>query len=392
MKMFFFLLLFLLSTHKAFTQMNSEDIQKIIDEIKLKYAPDKRTAVYDVKYSVDNEQITLVGETSIPEAKKELLGSFMNQNVIDKIELLPSKELSDRIFGIANLSVSDVRAKPDHASELTTQVLLGSTLKILKYSSGWYLVQCEDEYIGWMEDDGLARVDKNEFDSWRASDKVIVTAPFSFTYSESTSTSSIISDVVVGDLLKFISKDRGFVKVAYPDGRSAFINNSGVQDYESWLNSREQSFQAISKTAHSMIGFPYVWGGTSIKGVDCSGFTKLVFKLNGIELPRDASQQVYVGELVDTQNGFDNLLPGDLLFFGSRKDQNSGKERITHVAIYIGNLEFIHSSGRVRINSFDKEKSNFAEGRLKSFVRAKRILTSLGKNGVELTKNLIKRK
>lgn len=392
MKMFFFLVLFLLSTHKAFAQMNSENIQKIIDEIKIKYASDKRTAVYDVNYSVDDERITLLGETSIPEAKKELLSSFMNQKVIDKIELLPSKELSDKIFGIANLSVSDLRSKPDHAAELTTQVLLGSTLKILKYSSGWYLVQCEDQYIGWMEDDGLARVNRNEFESWRESDKVIVTAPFSFTYAETTPNSSIISDVVVGDLLKFISRDGQFIKVAYPDGRLAFINNSDVQDYETWLNSREYSFDAINKTAHSMMGFPYVWGGTSIKGVDCSGFTKLVFKLNGIELPRDASQQVYVGELVDTQHGFDNLLPGDLLFFGFRKDQNAGKERITHVAIYIGNLEFIHSSGRVRINSFDKERTNFAEGRLRSFIRAKRILTSLGKNGVELTKNLIKKK
>ena len=80
-------------------------------------------------------------------------------------------------------------------------------------------------------------------------------------------------------------------------------------------------------------------------------------------------------------------MPGDLLFFGS-KDYKSGREKITHVAIYIGNLEFIHASGRVRVNSLDRTKSNFAEGRLKTFIKAKRILTSLGSNGVNLIKNL----
>ena len=325
----------------------------------------------------------------MPAAENELLTLLSKADIVDQINLLPSEELGSKVFGIVNLSVVNVRTKPEHSAELATQVLLGAKLKILKSSGEWYLVQCEDNYIGWMDDDGVCFMDHQKFEEWNQSKKIIVTSPFSFSYSEENINSTPVSDVVQGNILKVLSQKNGFAKVEFPDGRIAFLPIAQVQDYEEWLGTRVQTFDTINLTAHSLMGIPYVWGGTSIKGLDCSGFTKIVFQLNGVQLPRDASQQVHVGELVDTQNGFDNLLPGDLLFFGT-KDHDSGKEKITHVAIYLGNLEFIHASGRVRINSFDKTKSNFAESRLKTFIKAKRILSSLGSNGVKLIKDFNK--
>jgi cell wall-associated NlpC family hydrolase len=116
--------------------------------------------------------------------------------------------------------------------------------------------------------------------------------------------------------------------------------------------------------------------------MDCSGFTKTVFYLNGIILPRDASQQVHTGELVDTKNGWENLKPGDLLFYGS-KATGERKERITHVSIYIGDGDFIHASGRVQINSFNPNKPYYSDYRKSGFIRAKRILNSIGTEGIE---------
>ena len=389
MKLLFTFIIFLLMIHQSTAQVNAGDIPKIIEEIRTKYAADKRTAIFNINFTSEEKFVYLSGETNLPEAKKELLSLLEKSNVVDQIIMLPSVDLGTKIYGIVNLSVADVRTKPEHSAELATQVLLGSRLKILKSSGEWYLVQCEDDYIGWMDNDGVYLMDHEKFDEWNKTKKIIVTIPFTFSYSEGNVYSTPVSDVVQGNLLKFISRKEDFIKVEFPDERIAFILNDQVQDYEEWLDERNQSYDAINFTAHMMMGIPYVWGGTSIKGLDCSGFTKRVFQLNGVQLPRDASQQVHIGELVDTKNGFDNLMPGDLLFFGSI-DHITGKEKISHVAIYLGNLEFIHASGRVRINSFDNTKSNFAEGRLKTFIKAKRVLGSLGRNDVKLIKDINK--
>jgi len=145
----------------------------------------------------------------------------------------------------------------------------------------------------------------------------------------------------------------------------------------------------ILATAQEYIGRPYLWGGTSGKGMDCSGFTKTVFYLNGVQLARDASQQVRTGNEIKTDATLKNLVPGDLLFFG-RKATAEKKERITHVGIYMGKGEFIHSSGDagVKIESLVKGASNFNKKRLDSFVKAKRMVNSLGKNGVDLLAEL----
>ena len=368
-------------------QMNKYDFGKSIEQVRQKFAPDKRTAVFNIVHEAKNNEVILIGETNLPEAKAELISNFKGLKIVDNISLLPSKDLGDKIFGVVNLSVSNVRTKPEHSAELATQVPLGSRLKILKAAGEWFLVQCEDDYIGWIDDDGFYSMNKAEFDEWNNSVKIIVTVPFTFAYSEKNILSVPVSDVVEGNLLRLVSQENDFVKIKFPDGREAFLSTSETQNYNKWLSTRVQSFEAIRNSAFSKMGLPYVWGGTSFKGVDCSGFTKIVFKSCALELPRDASQQVYVGELIDTHDGFENLEQGDLLFFG-RIDSVSGKEKITHVAIYLGNLEFIHASGRVRINSFDKNKSNFAADRLKTFIKAKRILTSIGKNGVKLTQDL----
>jgi len=386
------LLIFLILSYNLFSQekITMEEVQNVIETMKQIYAPDARTAILNLEIKQEENGFFVMGETNIPKAKEVLSEKLKELNTSIKLEIseLPSEELGDKIFGVVNISVANIRTKPEHSAEMATQALLGTPLKIYKKKGGWFMVQTPDDYIGWLDDDGFSQMNKVEFDIWNNSEKIIVTNKFGFSFSGKDENSVPVSDLVAGNILKFKNVDDSFTEVEYPDGRIAFIPSKHVQNYHSWLKSLEINQKNLISTAKSFMGLPYLWGGTSAKGVDCSGFTKTIYFLNGVLLPRDASQQVNVGELVDTENGFDNILPGDLLFFG-RKADGDKKERATHVGMYIGDTEFIHSSGMVKINSLDSSRENFSEYRFKSFIRAKRIISSLDKNGVKLLSNYL---
>jgi cell wall-associated NlpC family hydrolase len=365
----------------AQNKFDMEQIQNIIEEVKIKYAPDKRTALFNINAEKENEKITLKGETNLPEAKEELMQKLNEYKISEQIEVLPQAELEDKTYGIINLSVANLRVKPDHQEEMATQALLGTPVKVLKKERGWYLVQTPDEYISWIDGGGFHRVSYDSLLEWNNSGKIIYTKEFGFSYSSPDENSERVTDLVIGDILKYSGEENGFCKVAYPDGKTAYIKSEDCMLLDKWLSEVNPTNENIIKTAKTFMGIPYLWGGTSAKGMDCSGFTKTVFFLNGVVLPRDASQQVHTGEPVDTDDKLKNLQPGDLLFFG-RKGTGTTKERITHVAIYIGNGEYIHASGRVRINSFEKDKPNYNAYRDDSFVRAKRVLNSINSTGV----------
>ena len=124
----------------------------------------------------------------------------------------------------------------------------------------------------------------------------------------------------------------------------------------------EPSGELLEKYARDFLGSPYLWGGTSTKGMDCSGFTKTVYLLNGFIIPRDASQQIHAGEVVDEHLNFEGLEKGDLMFFGTKATDNN-EQRVTHVGIWLGNGkgEFIHSASKVRLSSIDPESKYYDE-------------------------------
>lgn len=342
-----------------------------LESVREQFAPDKRVALF----KVEQRGNVLAGETNMPEAKQDLLKKLKEANIsyVDSIEVLPEAELEGKNYGVIAISVANLRSEPKHPAELATQATMGTPVHVLKQERGWYLVQTPDKYLAWVDERGVSLMDKAAFDTWQKSPKLLYTKPYGFAYEAAEANAGTVSDLVYGDVLALQQKQGDFYAVTFPDGRKGFVPAAESVKYEEWLASRKPNGDNLVSTSKQLLGLPYLWGGTSFKGVDCSGFTKTVYFMNGLVLPRDASQQVHIGELVDTSNGWNNLQPGDLLFFGVPAKEGKS-ERVVHVGMWIGgNQEFIHSAGRVRISSMNPNAENFDEPELKRFLRAKRI-------------------
>lgn len=354
-----------------------EQLESINSAIKNEFAPDKRVAIYDINFETKNSKIVAYGITDSKEGYQKLLDSLTSLDVdfIDKIRVLPDEIIGDKMYAVARNSVINIRSKPKHSAELGTQGLLGMSLKILDKEGDFYRIQTPDHYISWVDKGGITKMNKKEFDAWKNSKKVIFTKNFGFVYADKNEESNIISDISLGGLLQYISEDASFYAVKYPDNRTGFVKKSEGLLYDNWINNLAYSKNNIEKTARAMQGFPYLWGGTSAKGMDCSGFTKMVYLMNGFVIPRDASQQINAGKKVDLKLDFSDLLKGDLLFFG-KKATSEKKQRVTHVGIWLGNgkQEFIHASGNVHISSMDKTQPNYDEFNKNRYLGSKRYL------------------
>ncbi|HLS37977.1 MAG TPA: C40 family peptidase [Sphingobacterium bovisgrunnientis] len=356
-----------------------KSILQTIESNKPKFAPDKRTKLLElINVDIKNNKYTI--QTTEKEVLPILKQELKQFSPSIKYQLLPDTSVQDKKQGIIQLSVANLRSKPGHSEELATQVLLGTKLDLLQKTRSDYRVRTPEGYIAWVPTSSVTAMDSMTFVDWQKSPKLIYTNEFGKSYSKPDQKSIRVSDLVYGNILTLTKENKNFYEVKYPDGRIAFIPKDEAITFDNWLKTRDLTAENIINSAKSMMGLPYLWGGTSVKGVDCSGFTKTSFYMNGYVIPRDASQQVLAGDevqIVDKDGKFSeelalkNLKPADLLFFAGGKTS-----RITHVALYIGNGEFIHSAGTVRINSMLKNANNYDDFQTRTLVSAKRYIGS----------------
>jgi SH3-like domain-containing protein len=351
-----------------------ENARQTIHEVMNNAINDPRVNYFNISAEIMEGRVVIIGETDLAMAKNAIIQKLDSSVIkyIDSIELLPSATVSALPFALVNLSAANLRKSPGHSSELVTQALMGYPVKILKRERNWYLVRCPDKYIGWVEEDEITPISGDSLETYRKADKIIFTGLFGSVINKNSNASEPVADLVAGNILILIRDTGGFYEVRLPDGRMGFMDKNSTMKFELFIREKKPEAGSLVETARSMLGIPYLWGGTCVKGMDCSGFTKTIYSMNGLDLPRDADQQAAVGETVDDSRRFDRLEPGDLLFFG-RREPGDTEPDITHVGMWIGHMRYIHASGRVRINSMDSASADFSRYNYNRYIKSKRV-------------------
>lgn len=284
-----------------------------------------------------------VSDGDVLSSIRERIGANGNTGLIDWI-ILPEAGTSLPQRYVSASSVADVRRQPDHASELLTQIIYGDVALPLKIEGDWVLVRLDDGYVGWIRSWHLHDVTIDENDSYAKGVGFRVAVNHAEVFTAPDAESLRVTDLVIGTrLVATACGQRGWRAVTLPDGKSGYLR---AQSLEKQPRAGRVVRERLASTGLRFLGTPYIWGGTTPKGFDCSGLIQRIFALHGVRLPRDSDIQSGFGELVSTRNPA-ALRTGDLLFFGRTA------ERITHVAMMLTDGLFLHAYGQVRVGSLD---------------------------------------
>ena len=280
-------------------------------------------------------------------------------------------------WGLVTVGCASLRGEPRHGAELETQATMGTPVLLDTLTCGeWRMVTMPDGYRAWMHTSAFVAMSDEEIREWRKSPRVIVTAPYGCTVTSDTivpAAECAVTDATLGAIFRGTIVPRDFSEcstcstaVELPDGRTGFLPTECVADFAQWSR-RQMSVDTILTTARSLNGVTYLWGGTTPKALDCSGFTQVCFRNAGTLLPRNASAQAKIGDNVAVDKP-EQWQAGDLLFFGADPDTT----RITHVGIYLGNGRYIHCSGMVLTSSINPADPLFLARRVLAVRRINR--------------------
>lgn len=215
-----------------------------------------------------------------------------------------------------------MRAEPKDTSELVSQVIYGESFKIIEQRANWSLIKLSfDNYKGWIDNKQLVEISETVYDS---------------TISE--------ANIYSSDLIEFIQiNNKGLLTIPFGSN----LNSIKLFDHSFDGNTTKtiQPKENLVKTSLLFINSPYLWGGRTPFGIDCSGFTQIIYKINGYKIDRDAKDQVNLGVSLSFIEESD---PGDLAFFDNKEGD------IVHVGIIMEDNHIIHAHGQVRIDRLDQ--------------------------------------
>ncbi len=346
---------------------SGEAVRALVEAIRDEYAPDPRTAVFEVEVLVNGDQLTLAGVTSEMEAGRELhrrvAGLTAWSMVVDAVQLLPEAPEDELVHAVVSAAAAPMMAGPRIQATQISQAVLGMRLVVLRRDRRWLQCRGPDGYIGWIHAGYVALTDETGARAWELG-------------TDGEPWLSLGAEVLdeAGEIAarlpwgaRVVRESDGRVRL--PDRRVGAVRGELVP-----LGARALAFPAtgaaICQSAARWLGAPYLWGGITMGGVDCSGLVQALFRMHGHPLPRDSDQQSRVGVEVDPGPDFTALRPGDLLFYAEEPG------RCTHVTISTGGSGLVHSSlanGGVARNDMAGRRRYEAELR-RMFLWARRMV------------------
>ena len=309
------------------------DIDELIESVRLAHVPDFRSGIFDVRATQRGRELVLTGQSTHPEAVQDLLQRLLTRGArpVDCVVRLPDPLLGGRHHALVRAGVAPLYAEPRLPAPQISQLVLGMRVEVLAREREWVRIRGEDGYVGWMHD-GYVRVGTEEWAyGWErgaAGDSIV-----------SLGAELLDEDGAIMSRLPWGARLVRQDKVYYlPDGRCGATIEGNVVAVDRLTEFFPQRGDVVVHTARRWLGVPYLWGGVTQNGADCSGFVQAVLWVHGVALPRDSDLQARTGVPLAFNDDLAGLRAADLLYFAEPG------QRVSHVAISLGGSLIIHCS------------------------------------------------